>query len=107
MSAPRAGIFDLDGTLVDSYAAIHDALAHTMRHFGLPEVTLEETYGLVGHGIERLVEKVLGPARVVEAVPIYRARYGEIMHAKTALLPGADAVTKALQARGIALAVAS
>ena len=39
----NAVVFDLDGTLLDSYAAIHDSVAHVQRKLGVPEWSLEET----------------------------------------------------------------
>ena len=36
----RAAVFDLDGTLLDSYVGIHDALSAVLEHFDRPPVTL-------------------------------------------------------------------
>lgn len=36
MSRFSTYLFDLDGTLVDHFAAIHRAHSHTMRELGLP-----------------------------------------------------------------------
>ena len=38
----RTVLFDLDGTLVDHFAAIHRCHAQVRRHFGLPEPTPED-----------------------------------------------------------------
>lgn len=103
----RALIFDLDGTLVDSFAGIHDALAHTMRHFQIEPHDLATTTRMVGHGLEILLERALGPMHVAAAVPIYRARYAEVIDHTTQALPGADALVRAAAAQGLALALAS
>ena len=55
----RAAVFDLDGTLLDSYVGIHDSLATVLEHFDRPPVTVEEARRLVGHGLEALIAKVL------------------------------------------------
>ena len=55
----RLLLFDLDGTLVDTSRDISNALNHALRSLRLKELTLQETVGLIGEGITRLVEKVL------------------------------------------------
>lgn len=54
-------IFDLDGTLIDSSQDIANAINHAIRGTGLPEVSNQETIKLIGEGITKLVEKILGP----------------------------------------------
>lgn len=53
-------IFDLDGTLVDTAQDITNALNHAVEPFGIPPLSIGETTALVGEGITRLMEKVLG-----------------------------------------------
>jgi len=43
----RTFLFDLDGTLIDHFAAIHRAYAHTMKALGLPIPTPLEVRGAV------------------------------------------------------------
>src|SRR5262249_2303717 len=71
-------VFDLDGTLIDGYDAIGDALAHAMGKFGLAPLPTEEVRVLVGHGIERLLEKAVGPGRAAEGVRLFRERYPDV-----------------------------
>jgi phosphoglycolate phosphatase len=104
---PRAVIFDLDGTLIDAYAAIHDSLGVVLEAFGRPPVTREETRRMVGHGLEVLVGKAVGKENVAEGVRLFRERYERVGLESTRLLPGADLVTRRLFERGIRLAVAS
>jgi len=52
-------IFDLDGTLVDTSQDITEAINYAIEPYGLNHITVEETIGLVGEGITRLIEKVL------------------------------------------------
>lgn len=56
-------MFDLDGTLVDSSVDITNALNYAAGPYGIGKMTVEETIGLVGEGLTRLIEKVLGNAR--------------------------------------------
>jgi phosphoglycolate phosphatase len=55
----KALIFDLDGTLVDTSRDITEAINYAIEPYGLKHITVEETIGLVGEGITRLIEKVL------------------------------------------------
>jgi len=103
----RAVVFDLDGTLLDSYAAIHDAVAHVQRSMGVPEWTEEETRRRVGRGLEVLMGEAVGPERRAEGVRLFSERYEASGPEATRLLPGADDVTRALRERGVGLAVAS
>jgi 2-phosphoglycolate phosphatase len=104
---PRAVVFDLDGTLLDSYAAIHECLSLVLDAFGRPPVAPEETRRMVGHGLEALVARAVGPENVAQGVKIFRTRYEEIGPTSSTLLPGADAVTRRLREAGIPLAIAS
>jgi phosphoglycolate phosphatase len=54
-------IFDLDGTLIDSSVDITNALNHALSPYAVQPLTAEETIRMVGEGIPRLIEKVVGP----------------------------------------------
>jgi phosphoglycolate phosphatase len=100
-------VFDLDGTLIDGYEAIGDALAYAMERFGLPALAPEKVRVMVGHGIEKLLEEAVGAERACEGVRLFRERYPEVAVAKSRLLPGVREVLGELAAGGHAMAVAS
>ncbi|NJD56335.1 MAG: HAD-IA family hydrolase [Nitrospirae bacterium] len=56
-------IFDLDGTLVDSSVDLTNALNYAIEPYDIDRLTVQKTIGLVGEGITRLIEKLLGPGR--------------------------------------------
>jgi phosphoglycolate phosphatase len=56
----RLLLFDLDGTLVDTSRDISSALNHALKSVHIQELTLHETVSMIGEGVTRLVEKVLG-----------------------------------------------
>jgi phosphoglycolate phosphatase len=100
-------VFDLDGTLIDGYAAIGDALAYAMERLGEPAPTPDAVRAMVGHGLERLLEKAVGPGRAAEGVRLFRERYPEVAVARSHLVPGARETLEALAASGHAMALAS
>ncbi len=100
-------VFDLDGTLIDGYDAIGDALAYAMERLGEPAIAPDAVRAMVGHGIERLLEKAVGPRRTAEGVRLFRERYPQVAVAKTRLMPDVPEVLSELDARGHPMAVAS
>jgi phosphoglycolate phosphatase len=103
----RAALFDFDGTLADSYAAITASVNHVRAHFGLPPMSEAEVRLSVGHGLGRLVRDLVPGADHTEAAALYSAHHPSVMYTQTRLLPGvADALPR-LRAHGVRLAVCS
>lgn len=100
-------VFDLDGTLIDGYDAIGDALAYAMERLGVPALAPEKVRVLVGHGIDKLLLKAVGPERASEGVRLFRERYPAVAVEKTRLLPGVREVVAELDALGHLMAIAS
>lgn len=102
-------LFDLDGTLVDSLPDIASALNHALRASSLAPLPLDVVRGLVGEGVQRLVEKALaaqGAER--DAAAIARevvAIYSEKPCVDTRLYPGIIETVAELHQRGVRLAV--
>jgi phosphoglycolate phosphatase len=100
-------VFDLDGTLIDGYAAIADALGDAMRRLGRTELALERVRGMVGRGLEHLLEEAVGKDQAAEGVRFFRERYPVIAVEKSELMPGVSDVLAELEKRGYVMAVAS
>ncbi len=100
-------VFDLDGTLIDGYAAIGDALAYAMERVGARPLPAEQVRGMVGHGLESLLEEAVGADRAAEGVRLFRERYPLVAVEKSHLLPGVEEVLSTLSLRGHSQAVAS
>ena len=98
-------LFDLDGTLIDHFGAIHRAHTHTMTQLGLPPPTMEQVHRAVGGGVEVAIERLVGRARLVAAIPIYREFWERTMLEGVELMPGARELLEALHARGAKLGV--
>lgn len=100
-------IFDLDGTLVDAFAAVADALNAARAAYGLPPQPLEEVRRQVGWGLVDLLTKNVGPERVGAATRLFEEHYAAHHLERTRLLPGARAALEDLAGRGARLGVAS
>lgn len=100
-------VFDLDGTLVDSYGPITESLNHARAHFGFPPLAEDVVRKMVGHGLEDLMRQNLGADRVETGVALFRSHYEKVFLAGTRPLPGVPDVPLALASQGWRLGVAS
>ena len=57
---PQAVLFDLDGTLADTAPDLAYALNQTLRHYGRPELALEQIRPVVSHGGIALIKLGFG-----------------------------------------------
>jgi phosphoglycolate phosphatase len=101
----RCILFDLDGTLLDSYDAIAECLNLARKSFGFPEFTRDEVVRMVGHGLENLMAQALGQENAAEGVRIFRERYRVVSLEGSRLLRGVEATLRELAARGYRMAV--
>lgn len=103
----EAVLFDLDGTLIDSYAAIAEAFNHARVCLGEPELPEPTVRRMVGHGLEALMQKSLGSRRMQAGVDLFRQRYESICEARTRLLSGVRETISILHRGGIRMGVAT
>jgi phosphoglycolate phosphatase len=102
---PCTVLFDLDGTLLDHFAAIHRCHAHTLRQLGLPAPTMEAVRAAIGAGLDVALARLAGPERVREALPIYSTHWDATMLDDVELMPGAQDLLARLCAAGLTCAV--
>jgi HAD superfamily hydrolase (TIGR01549 family) len=103
--ARQTFLIDLDGTLIDHFAAIHRAYVHTMRELGHPLPTLEQVRAAVGGGLDTAIRRFVAEDELDRAMKIYRAYWDVTMLDDVVLLPGARELLEALRARGARMAV--
>jgi phosphoglycolate phosphatase len=101
----RTYLFDLDGTLIDHFEAIHRSYAYTLPRLGLPAPTPAEVRAAVGGGLENAMSRFVAPPKLAEALEIYRAYWHETMLDGVKAMPGALDLLAALAARGAKSAV--
>lgn len=102
-----AALFDFDGTLADSFAAITASTNHVRVSYGLPPMAEAEVRGYVGYGLDNLMADLVPTAPVDEAVGRYRAHHATVMVPQTRLMPGAAEAIPELARRGLCLGVCS
>jgi phosphoglycolate phosphatase len=103
----RAALFDFDGTLADSFAAITASTNHVRGHFGLPALSESEVRSHVGHGLGHLMGMLVPSAPVEEAIALYRAHHETVMFELTRPMPGAIPTIRELARRGYRLGICS
>lgn len=97
----RTVFFDLDGTLIDHFAAIHRCHAYAMRKLGLPEPTLAQVRHAVGGGLDEAIAKLAGPDRVAALLPHFVEHWNATNLDDVTLLPGARELLVELNAAGV------
>jgi phosphoglycolate phosphatase len=103
----RAVLFDLDGTLIDSYPAITASVNHVRALHGLPPLGLDEVKKYVGRGAGVLLERTVPAGDRDANAAAYRAHHPSVLREGTRLLPGAADALRALHGRGLRLGVCS
>jgi phosphoglycolate phosphatase len=98
-------LFDLDGTLIDHFIAIHRCYAHTLPQLGLPAPTAAQVRAAVGGGLENALRRFVPEARLPEAVAIYWAFWNDHMLEEVTAMPGALELLHGLALRGVRLGV--
>ena len=106
---PKALIFDLDGTLLDTLPGLAASVNAVLREHGEPERTEGEIRAFVGNGVRRLIARAAkgGEERpdYETLLAEYRAHY--LAHAADGSAPyhGIPELLAALRARGVKLGV--
>lgn len=110
LPTPRACIFDLDGTLVDSLRDVAESLNECLELVGLPPRPVDDYRYMVGEGIPRLCERAVGqthPHLVLRLADLARAVYRTRVLQYTRPYPGAVQLVERIRARRIKLGVLS
>lgn len=100
-------LWDMDGTVLDTLEDLHAAVNVSLRHFSLPEVSLEAVRAGLGNGAAHLVSAVTPAERVQEVLAFYKPWYDAHCNIRTRPYPGILPLMEALRARGVRQAIIS
>jgi HAD superfamily hydrolase (TIGR01509 family) len=103
----RGIVFDLDGTLVDSFGAIAGSVNTARAALGLPPLPESEITRHVGRGLRQLLADLVGPDLADRAVVLYREDHARTYLEHTKPLPGALEAVRRFHEAGIRVSVAS
>ena len=105
----KAVLFDLDGTLSDSFEGIAKSAQYALRRFGINEENLENLRPFVGPPLVESFQKWYGLSKeqAIEATDIYRERYRPIGILECSLYPGVEECIRTLKAEGYQIGMAS
>ncbi len=107
MTRKKLFIFDVDGTLVNSYKAIERSLNFTRKKFGRLPVSSIKVKRSVGKGDRPFIEVFFGQEESEEALDIYRRHHEKALLRYAKLYPKTKKVLSLLRRRKKILAVAS
>ena len=100
-------LWDLDGTLINSYPAITASVNHVRAHFALEPMTVDAVRYCVGHGVNHLMTKTAPGCDLAIAKEVYAEHHQRTLTSGTVLLPGAADILRQLKVLGVRHAVCS
>ncbi|MBL7130062.1 MAG: HAD family hydrolase [Candidatus Omnitrophica bacterium] len=100
-------IFDLDGTLVNSYPAIICSTNYTLQKLNLRKQSIEAIKKAVGWGDKTLLIPFVGKKNLKLALKIYHKHHKKSLREKTTFMPYAKRLLVYLNKKKYKLAVAS
>jgi phosphoglycolate phosphatase len=112
MSPPRAAIFDLDGTLLDTLDDLADSANEALTLAGFEPHPVDAYRTFIGDGIQMLVQRIIPESRrdermIAHVLALYRAAYGRRWNLRTRPYAGIPELLQALAFTPVKLAVLS
>ena len=111
MKIYKAAIFDMDGTLVDTLADLHDSVNEMLAHYDFPLRTLDEVRQFVGNGARKLMYRSLPAEKAADenfvdaALSFYNDCYARNCTNKVKPYAGIMEFLTALEAKKIPLGI--
>jgi len=96
----KAVLFDLDGTLIESFHGILATFNHALAEMGAPEIAYADLRKYVGPPLEQSFAELVGTDRAKEGAAVYRERYLEVCVELSSPMPGATDVLGEMRHRG-------
>jgi phosphoglycolate phosphatase len=89
--APRALLFDLDGTLTDNFEGIANCIRYALTHLGVPHPDPDALRACVGPPLRETLPRLLGrddTATTERAIALYRERFSALGWRENAVYEG-------------------
>jgi 2,3-diketo-5-methylthio-1-phosphopentane phosphatase/HAD superfamily hydrolase (TIGR01549 family) len=100
-------IFDLDGTLIESYEAIYLGLKACFQYLGKEVFPFQELKIHLRADLEETLSQFFSPQEVLRGIPIMRKKYEEVYLDQTHFIDGAGEVLDTLHSDGVIMGIAS
>ena len=107
----KAVLFDMDGTVMNTIDDLNDSVNASLRHFGMPGISREDTLRFIGNGARRLIEQAVpagtGEDMLEEVLKYYVNYYQGHCMIKTAPYDGITELMKSLRDAGVRQVIVS
>ena len=107
----KAVLFDMDGTVMNTIDDLNDSVNASLRHFGMPGISREDTLRFIGNGARRLIEQAVpagtGEDMLEEVLKYYVNYYQSHCMIKTAPYDGITELMKSLRDAGVRQVIVS
>ena len=97
----RTVLFDLDGTLIDNFTAIHRCYSDVAKSLGLVPQSLAAIRAAVGGSISLTMSRLIGDELAPEGIRRFREHFPEVMFEGAFVLTGVKWILRNLRERGI------
>ena len=98
-------LFDLDGTLIDQFIAIHKSVNYTQKKLGIPESSFLKVKQAVGGSIRLTLGRLFDDHSLEETLPLFKEHFESIMMEDVFILPGVASFLSQLQNQSINMGV--
>ena len=98
-------LFDLDGTLIDQFIAIHKSVNHVQRELQLQESSFIEVKCAVGGSIRLTLERLFDNRSLDETLPLFKEHFESIMMDDVFVLPGVTDFLSQLKASSVKMGI--
>ena len=98
-------LFDLDGTLIDQFVAIHKSVNYTQRKLGIPESSFQSVKQAVGGSIRLTLDRLFDNHSLEETLPLFKVHFESIMMEDVYILPGVESFLSQLYNQSINMGV--
>ena len=98
-------LFDLDGTLIDQFSAIHKSINHVQKELGIDPSSFDQVKAAVGGSIRLTLKRLFDDSDLESTLPLFVEHFESIMMDEVFILPGVEAFLDEARARDLQMAV--